>query len=143
MLHSKSLCLPLVVIMCMHSVLIGADTQYALLTTALDMRMVDRGYIFIPYDTLHYALPYKDVSYPALANDSKLRQAYDAVLTVTMDSGDRNFYEAFRDAQESAEIRSSLAPQEVKRRSLLWSSVSQQRWHDECVSDSSSHAITR
>uniref|UniRef100_A0A3B3RN14 Guanylate cyclase n=1 Tax=Paramormyrops kingsleyae TaxID=1676925 RepID=A0A3B3RN14_9TELE len=102
-----------VVIMCMHSVLIGADTQHALLTTALDMRMVDRGYIFIPYDTLLYALPYKDVSYPALANDSKLRQAYDAVLTVTMDSGDRNFYEAFGDAQESMEIRSSLAPQEV------------------------------
>ncbi|KAL4659930.1 retinal guanylyl cyclase 2-like [Arapaima gigas] len=102
-----------VVIMCMHSALIGGEAQRKLLTTALDMRMVDRGYIFIPYDTLLYALPYKDVKYPALANDTKLRKAYDSVLTVTMDSGERDFYEAFRDVQESYEIRSSSLPEQV------------------------------
>ncbi|XP_062341849.1 retinal guanylyl cyclase 1 [Osmerus eperlanus] len=102
-----------VVIMCMHSVLIGGDAQYQLLTTAMDMRMIDRGYVFIPYDTLLYALPYRDTSYPVLANDTKLRKAYDGVLTITMDQGERNFYEAFRDAQDSYEIRTSTPPEQV------------------------------
>ncbi|KAL4631438.1 retinal guanylyl cyclase 2-like [Arapaima gigas] len=102
-----------VVIMCMHSVLIGGEAQRDLLTTALDMRMVDHGYVFIPYDTLLYALPYKDTSYSVLANDTQLRHAYDAVLTITMDSEERNFYEAFRDAQESYEIRTSILAEQA------------------------------
>ncbi|KAG7484851.1 hypothetical protein MATL_G00053690 [Megalops atlanticus] len=102
-----------VVIMCMHSVLIGGEAQYKLLTTALDMRMVDRGYVFIPYDTLLYSLPYKNTEYAVLANSSRLRRAYDAVLTVTMDSGERNFYEAFREAQSSNEIRTNVPPEQV------------------------------
>uniref|UniRef100_A0AAY4DPU2 Guanylate cyclase n=1 Tax=Denticeps clupeoides TaxID=299321 RepID=A0AAY4DPU2_9TELE len=102
-----------VIIMCMHSVLIGGEAQYKVLTTAMDMRMIDRGYIFIPYDTLLYSLPYTDVEYPILSNDTKLRRAYDGVLTVTMDQGDRNFYEAFRDAQESYEIRTSTSAEQV------------------------------
>ncbi|KAI1898783.1 hypothetical protein AGOR_G00075920 [Albula goreensis] len=102
-----------VVIMCMHSVLIGGEAQRQLLTTAMDMRMVDRGYVFIPYDTLLYSLPYKNTEYPILANDTKLRRAYDAVLTITMDSGERNFYEAFKDAQNKYEIRSSSPPDQV------------------------------
>uniref|UniRef100_A0A8C2JHH2 Guanylate cyclase n=1 Tax=Cyprinus carpio TaxID=7962 RepID=A0A8C2JHH2_CYPCA len=93
-----------VVIMCMHSVLIGGEEQYQLLNTAMDMRMIDRGYIFIPYDTLLYSLPYKNVNYPILANDTKLRRAYDGVLTITMDQGEQNFYEAFSAAQESYDI---------------------------------------
>ncbi|XP_055082663.1 retinal guanylyl cyclase 1 [Periophthalmus magnuspinnatus] len=102
-----------VVVMCMPSVLIGGQTQYQLLTTALQMRMIDRGYVFIPYDTLLYSLPYKDVSYPMFANDTKLRKAYDGVLTITMDSGKMDFFEAFRDAQEKYEIRSSTEPEQV------------------------------
>ncbi|KAL6463331.1 hypothetical protein MHYP_G00277220 [Metynnis hypsauchen] len=102
-----------VVIMCMHSVLMGGEAQYKLLTTATHMRMIDRGYVFIPYDTLLYALPYKNVSYPVLANDTKLRRAYDGVLTITMDQGEQNFYEAFREAQDSYEIRSSASPEQV------------------------------
>ncbi|KAK5887374.1 hypothetical protein CesoFtcFv8_015979 [Champsocephalus esox] len=102
-----------VIIMCMPSVLIGGQAQYQLLTTALDMRMMDRGYVFIPYDTLLYSLPYKGASYYMLGNDTKLRKAYDAVLTITMDSGKRNFYEAFKDAQDSHEIRSSSKPEQV------------------------------
>ncbi|KAF4113111.1 hypothetical protein G5714_005656 [Onychostoma macrolepis] len=102
-----------VVIMCMHSVLIGGEKQYQLLTTAMDMRMIDRGYIFIPYDTLLYSLPYKNVNYPILANDTKLRRAYDGVLTITMDQGEQNFYEAFSAAQESYDIRTSTPPEEV------------------------------
>uniref|UniRef100_A0A671YFJ5 Guanylate cyclase n=1 Tax=Sparus aurata TaxID=8175 RepID=A0A671YFJ5_SPAAU len=102
-----------VIIMCMPSVLIGGQSQYQLLTTALAMRMIDRGYVFIPYDTLLYALPYKDAHYYSLGNDTKLRKAYDGVLTITMDSGERNFQEAFRDAQDSYEIRSSTPPEQV------------------------------
>ena len=103
-----------VVIMCMPSVLIGGQAQYQLLTSALGMRMIDRGYVFIPYDTLLYALPYKDAFYYMLGNDTKLRKAYDGVLTITMESGERNFYEAFRDAQNNYEIRSSTPPEQVR-----------------------------
>ncbi|XP_072549606.1 retinal guanylyl cyclase 1 [Salminus brasiliensis] len=102
-----------VVIMCMHSVLMGGEAQHKLLTTATHMRMIDRGYVFIPYDTLLYPLPYKNVSYPVLANDTKLRRAYDGVLTVTIDQGDQNFYESFKEAQDRHEIRSTAAPEQV------------------------------
>lgn len=105
---------PTVVIMCMPSVLIGGQSQYNLLTTALAMRMIDRGYIFIPYDTLLYSLPYKNAQHYSLGNDTKLRKAYDGVLTITMDSGERNFYEAFKDAQDSYEVRSSTSPDQVR-----------------------------
>lgn len=97
----------------MPSVLIGGEAQYQLLTTALAMRMIDRGYVFIPYDTLLYSLPYKDAAYYMLGNDTKLRKAYDGVLTITVDSGERNFYEAFKDAQDSYEIRSSTPAEQV------------------------------
>lgn len=109
-----------VIIMCMPSVLIGGQTQYQLLTTALEMRMIDRGYVFIPYDTLLYALPYNDAFYYSLGNDTKLRKAYDGVLTITMDSGDRNFFEAFKDAQDSYEIRSSTPAEQVRRLNITF-----------------------
>uniref|UniRef100_A0A6Q2Z5N4 Guanylate cyclase n=1 Tax=Esox lucius TaxID=8010 RepID=A0A6Q2Z5N4_ESOLU len=80
------------VILCMHSVLIGGNTQRLLLETALDMHLTDGTLVFIPYDTLLYSLPHKDVRYPALMNNGKLRRAYDAVLTVTMDSEENSFY---------------------------------------------------
>lgn len=78
------------------------------------MRMIDRGYVFIPYDTLLYSLPYNNAHYYMLGNDTKLRKAYDGVLTITMDSGERNFYEAFKNAQDSYEIRSSTPPEQVR-----------------------------
>ncbi|KAF6728790.1 Retinal guanylyl cyclase 2 [Oryzias melastigma] len=87
--------------------------QYQLLTTALAMRMIDRGYVFIPYDTLLYSLPYKEAFYYMLGNDTKLRKAFDGVLTITMESGERNFYEAFKDAQDSFELRSSTPAEQV------------------------------
>ncbi|CAL8364891.1 unnamed protein product [Lota lota] len=102
-----------VVIMCMHSVLIGGGAQYNLLTKAVDMSMIDRGYVFIPYDTLLYSLPYQDTPHYVLGNNTKLRKAYDGVLTITMDSGKLSFYDAFREAQNSFEIRSSTPPEQV------------------------------
>ncbi|KAJ3589919.1 hypothetical protein NHX12_010760 [Muraenolepis orangiensis] len=102
-----------VVVMCMHSVLIGGRAQYSLLTAAVDMRLMERGYIFIPYDTLLYSLPYRDTHHYVLGNDTRLRKAYDGVLTITMDSGTLSFYDAFRQAQNSLEIRSSTPPEQV------------------------------
>ncbi|KAG7250189.1 hypothetical protein CRUP_021973, partial [Coryphaenoides rupestris] len=87
--------------------------KYKLLTTAADMSMIDRGYVFIPYDTLLYSLPYVDTPHYVLGNDTRLRKAYDGVLTITMDSGDLSFYDAFRKAQNSFEIRSSTPPEQV------------------------------
>lgn len=111
----KNLPFSTVVIMCMPSVLLGGQAQYQLLTTALAMHMISRGYVFIPYDTLLYALPYKDAFYYMLGNDTQLRNAFDGVLTITMESGERNFYEAFKDAQDSYEIRSSTSPEQVRQ----------------------------
>lgn len=98
----------------MHSVLMGGEAQYKLLTTAMHMRMIDRGYIFIPYDTLLYSLPYKNVTYSVLTNNTLLRHAYDGVLTITMDQEKQNFYEAFKEAQDSYEMHSSAEPEQVR-----------------------------
>ncbi|XP_069042837.1 retinal guanylyl cyclase 1 isoform X2 [Lepisosteus oculatus] len=101
------------IIMCMHSALIGGQEQRLLLKTAQDLRMTDGSYVFLPYDTLLYSLPYRAAPQPLLANDSALRQAYDAVLTVTMDCEERSFTDAFRAAQDTYEIRSSWHPSQV------------------------------
>ncbi|CAB1352606.1 unnamed protein product [Coregonus sp. 'balchen'] len=91
---------------------LGLPAQYQLLTSASNMRMIDRGYVFIPYDTLTYSLP-KGTNLHALTNDSLLRKAYDGVLTITMDSGENTFYQSFKDAQEKFEIRTSIPPDQV------------------------------
>ncbi|XP_037537374.1 retinal guanylyl cyclase 2 [Nematolebias whitei] len=101
-----------VVIMCMSSVLIGGEHQNSLLLAAMDMGMVSNGYVFIPYDALLYAMPYQDVTFHHLTNNTQLRHAYSAVLTITMAS-DQSFYEAFHQAQISREIRSAIAATEV------------------------------
>ncbi|KAF1381164.1 hypothetical protein PFLUV_G00171690 [Perca fluviatilis] len=108
-----------VVIMCMSSVLIGGQDQEELLLAALDMGMVSDGYIFIPYDALLYAMPYQDTVFPQLTNNTKLRRAYSSVLTVTMAS-DQSFYEAFRQAQITREIRSAVAATESNGSLLKW-----------------------
>ncbi|XP_062867316.1 retinal guanylyl cyclase 2-like [Trichomycterus rosablanca] len=100
------------VILCMHSVLIGGTTQKLLLETALDMRLTDGSVLFVPYDTLLYSLPYKQVTHHALHTNSKLRLAYDAVLTITMDSEENSFYSALQDAVKSKEVPASIKPHE-------------------------------
>lgn len=98
----------------MHSVLIGGGAQKLLLETAYDMQMIDGSLIFIPYDTLLYSLPYRNVSYPSLKSNSKLLRAYDSVLTVTINSPQVSFYEAYREAMERGEVARTLKPQQVK-----------------------------
>ncbi|XP_075891295.1 retinal guanylyl cyclase 2-like [Nelusetta ayraudi] len=101
-----------VIIMCMTSVLIGGEDQKELLLAALDMGMVSDGYVFIPYDALLYAMPYQDMVFNQLTNNTQLRHAYGSVLTVTMAS-DQSFYEAFRQRQFNREIRSAVAATQV------------------------------
>ncbi|NXL63178.1 GUC2F cyclase, partial [Chordeiles acutipennis] len=102
-----------IIILCMHSVLIGGEEQATLLTTALDMGLADGRYVFIPYDTLLYSLPYQNYSFSVFDNDTKLQEAYDSVLTITLESGERTFYDAFREAKESGEIIVDLEATEV------------------------------
>ncbi|XP_072255463.1 retinal guanylyl cyclase 1 [Pyxicephalus adspersus] len=101
-----------VVVMCMHSVLMGGEEQGLLLESAHDLRMTDGSVVFIPYDTLQYSLPY-DRPFSMFTNKSKLRRAYDAVLTITVTSQHGNFYEAFQDAKSNEEIPRDLDPMEV------------------------------
>ncbi|NXM78023.1 GUC2F cyclase, partial [Serilophus lunatus] len=102
-----------IIVLCMHSVLIGGEDQPALLTKALEMGLADGRYIFIPYDTLLYSLPYQNNSFNVFDNDSKLKEAYDAVLTITLESGERTFYDAFREAKDSGEIIRDLEATQV------------------------------
>lgn len=104
---------PLAIIMCMHSVLIGGEQQATFLLKAQEMGLTSGQFVFIPYDTLHYSLPYANVSYQPLQNDSRLRQAYDAVLTLTVASEPQSFNEAFSDAQSSGELTLTVLPKQV------------------------------
>ncbi|XP_067841462.1 retinal guanylyl cyclase 2 isoform X1 [Heptranchias perlo] len=102
-----------IIVMCMHSVLIGGEEQAVFLKKAHDMRLTDGRYVFVPYDTLLYSLPHKNASYAMLRNNSKLLTAYDAVLTITMASEEMSFYEAFTKAQENGEISTSQQAEQV------------------------------
>ncbi|XP_062872456.1 retinal guanylyl cyclase 2 [Trichomycterus rosablanca] len=102
-----------VIIMCMHSVLIGGEQQMNFLLKAYDMGLASGRYVFIPYDTLLYSLPYNDTSYFAILNNTKLRKAYDAVLTVTVASDLMSFNQAFNTAKQQQELTISQDPQQV------------------------------
>uniref|UniRef100_A0A673W5M8 Guanylate cyclase n=1 Tax=Salmo trutta TaxID=8032 RepID=A0A673W5M8_SALTR len=71
------------VIMCMHSALIGGGPQKLLLETAQDMRLTEGSLVFLPYDTLLYSLPYHNVTYPALRSNSKLLKVISLRLIIS------------------------------------------------------------
>ncbi|XP_075707155.1 retinal guanylyl cyclase 2-like [Rhinoderma darwinii] len=102
-----------VIIMCMHSVLVGGEEQATFLIKAHEMGLTDGRYVFVPYDTLLYSLPYKNNSYTIFNRNSKLQEAYDAVLTITMDYDEKSFYEVFAEFKEKGEINTTLEPQQV------------------------------
>uniref|UniRef100_A0A3Q1GI92 Guanylate cyclase n=1 Tax=Acanthochromis polyacanthus TaxID=80966 RepID=A0A3Q1GI92_9TELE len=102
-----------VIIMCMHSILVGGEQQATFLLKAQEMGVTSGKYVFVPYDTLHYSLPYNNVSYAALQNNSRLREAYDAVLTITVASEPLSFNEAFAAAKRSEEVTSPLQAEQV------------------------------
>ncbi|XP_043560913.1 retinal guanylyl cyclase 2-like isoform X2 [Chiloscyllium plagiosum] len=101
------------IIMCMHSIFIGGEVQKHLLEVAHDLQMTDGSYVFIPYDTLLYSLPYQNTPYPVLVNNSKLQKAYDSVLTITVDSAKMSFHQAFQEHVQSREIITHLKPHQV------------------------------
>lgn len=98
----------------MHSALIGGEVQKLLLETAYDMEMIDGSLVFVPYDALLYSLPYRNVTYPALKSNGKLLRAYDAVLTITINSPQVSFYEAYQDAMDRREVARTLKPHQVR-----------------------------
>lgn len=102
-----------VIIMCMHSVLFGGEQQANFLLMAQKMGLTSGKYVFVPYDTLHYSVPYTNVSYWPLQNNSRLRDAYDAVLTITMASDPLSFYEAFTAAKKSEELTVAVQAEQV------------------------------
>ncbi|XP_040120996.1 retinal guanylyl cyclase 2 [Oryx dammah] len=102
-----------IIIMCMHSTLIGGETQTHLLEWAHDLQMTDGTYVFVPYDTLLYSLPYKHTPYQVLRNNAKLREAYDAVLTITVESQEKTFYQAFAEAAARGEVPEKLQSDQV------------------------------
>ncbi|XP_049728091.1 retinal guanylyl cyclase 2 [Elephas maximus indicus] len=102
-----------IIIMCMHSALIGGETQKRLLEWAHDLKMTDGNYVFIPYDAMLYSLPYKHTPYQVLRNNLKLREAYDAVLTITVESHEKTFYQAYTEAAARGEIPEQLEADQV------------------------------
>lgn len=105
----------LVVVLCMHSVLIGGTDQQMFLEMAHDMQMTDGSMVFVPYDTLLYSLPYQNLSQYILPNNSMLQHAYDAVLTITVESPEQNsFYQAYTEAQMNKELPKNIKPHQVR-----------------------------
>ncbi|XP_070799780.1 retinal guanylyl cyclase 2-like [Pituophis catenifer annectens] len=102
-----------VLLLCMASALIGGEDQATFLSKAQELGLADGRYVFVPYDTLFYSLPYGNHSYFLLENDGAFRKTYDAVLTITLQSGERTFYQAFQAAKEKGEIKADLEPEQV------------------------------
>nr|KAF6342888.1 guanylate cyclase 2D, retinal [Pipistrellus kuhlii] len=75
------------VVLCMHSALLGGSEQAALLRQARAQGLADGRLVFLPYDTMLFALPYRNRSYPVLGQGGALQEVYDAVLSVTLESG--------------------------------------------------------
>ncbi|XP_048885788.1 retinal guanylyl cyclase 2-like [Brienomyrus brachyistius] len=102
-----------VVLLCMHSALIGGATQKLLLEMAHDMQMTSGPLVFMPYDTLLYGLPYRDMRYRVLRDSRKLLRAYDAVLTITVETRDVSFYQAYQEAVDRGELPVLVAGHQV------------------------------
>lgn len=98
--------------MCMHSVLIGGEEQAKFLLAAQEKGLTSGKYVFVPYDTLQYSVPH-NVSYFVLQNNSRLREAYDSVLTITMASEPLSFNEAFNAAKMSEEVTVPVMAEQV------------------------------
>ncbi|XP_065388800.1 retinal guanylyl cyclase 1 isoform X3 [Macaca fascicularis] len=102
------------VIMVMHSVLLGGEEQRYLLEAAEELGLTDGSLVFLPFDTVHYALSPGPEALAALANSSQLRRAHDAVLTLTRHCpSEGSVLDSLRRAQERRELPSDLNLQQV------------------------------
>ncbi|MBZ3884806.1 Olfactory guanylyl cyclase GC-D [Sciurus carolinensis] len=100
-----------VVVLCMHSALLGGSEQTTLLSRAWAEGLAARRLVFLPYDTLLFALPYRNCSYQALSDTGPLQEVYDAVLTVTLESGPKD--KDFAATSMDAEVAAHLQPEQV------------------------------
>ncbi|XP_042636898.1 guanylate cyclase D-like [Orycteropus afer afer] len=91
-----------IVVLCMHSALLGGPEQTALLSLAWAEGLADGKLVFLPYDTLLFSLPYHNHSYPALGDRGPLQQVYDTVLTISLES-----------ARTGGEVAAYLEPEQV------------------------------
>uniref|UniRef100_A0A8C6RPR8 Guanylate cyclase n=1 Tax=Nannospalax galili TaxID=1026970 RepID=A0A8C6RPR8_NANGA len=80
-----------IVVLCMHSALLGGLEQTTLLHRAQEEGLADGRLVFLPYDTLLFALPYRNYSYLALDDRGPLQEAYDAVLTISLESSPEDY----------------------------------------------------
>ncbi|KAM5273188.1 retinal guanylyl cyclase 1 [Ctenodactylus gundi] len=103
-----------VVIMVMHSVLLGGEEQRYLLQAAEELGLADGSLVFMPFDTLHYALSPGPEALAALANSSQLRRAHDAVLVLTRHCPQgSSVLDSLRRAQEHQELPPDLNVKQV------------------------------
>lgn len=100
-----------VVVLCMHSALLGGPEQTTLLRFAWAEGLADGRLVFLPYDTLLFALPYRNRSYLALGGHGPLREAYDAVLTISLESSAES--QAFTATKMSGGAAANLEPEQV------------------------------
>lgn len=101
--------------MVMHSVLLGGEEQRCLLEAAEELGLADGSLVFLPFDTLHYALSPGPGVLSAIANSSRLRRAHDAVLTLTRHCPPGgSVLESLLRAQEHQELPSDLNLQQVE-----------------------------
>lgn len=102
-------------IMVMHSVLLGGEEQRCLLQAAEELGLADGSLVFLPFDTLHYALSPGPEALAALANSSQLRRAHDAVLTLTRHCPPgSSVMDSLSRAQEHQELPSDLNLEQVE-----------------------------
>ncbi|XP_055450336.1 retinal guanylyl cyclase 1 [Psammomys obesus] len=102
------------VIMVMHSVLLGGEEQRRLLEAAEELGLTDGSLVFLPFDTLHYAVAPGPEALAAIANSSQLRRAHDAVLTLTRHCPPGgSVQDSLRRAQEHRELPPDLDLQQV------------------------------
>lgn len=105
-----------VVIMVMHSVLLGGEEQRYLLEAAEELGLTDGSLVFLPFDTLHYALSPGPEALVAFVNSSQLRRAHDAVLTLTRRCPPGgSVQDSLRRAQEHQELPLDLDLKQVDR----------------------------
>lgn len=113
--QAESLCPSAAVIMVMHSVLLGGEEQRCLLEAAEELGLADGSLVFLPFDTLHYALSPGPETLAVLANSSQLRRAHDAVLTLTRHCPlGGSVLDSLRRAQEHQELPPDLNLQQVE-----------------------------
>ncbi|KAM6163722.1 retinal guanylyl cyclase 1 [Rhynchocyon petersi] len=102
------------VIMVMHSVLLGGEEQRLLLEAADELDLTDGSLVFLPFDTLHFALAPGREALAAISNSSRLRKAHDAVLILTRNCAPGgSVLDSLRRAREVQELPPDLNPQEV------------------------------